>query len=29
MLAAGGYDKGFVLEDAPAHDSIEELLELS
>ena len=29
MLAAEGYEKGFVLEDAPAHDSIEELLELS
>ena len=29
MLAAGGYEKGFVLEDAPMHDSIEELLELS
>ena len=25
----GGYKKGFVLRDAPAHKSVEELLELS
>ena len=28
MLAAGGYKKGFVLCDAPAHNTIEELLEM-
>ena len=29
MLAAGGYKKGFVLCDAPAHSTLEELLEMS
>jgi hypothetical protein len=29
MLAVGGYKKGFVLGDAPAHSTIEELLEMS
>ena len=29
MLAAGGYKKGFVLCDAPAHSTVEELLEMS
>ena len=29
MLAAGGYEKGFVLEDTPEHGTIEELLKLS
>ena len=29
MLAEGGYAKGFVLEDAPEHGSIEDLLDLS
>ena len=28
MLAAGGYKKGCVLCDAPAHNTIEELLEM-
>ena len=28
MLAAGGYKEGFVLCDAPAHNTIEELLEM-
>ena len=29
MLASGGYKKGFVLCDAPAHNTVEELLEMT
>ena len=29
MLAAGGYKNGFVLEDAPKHNSIQQLINAS